>query len=188
MKNSNYRASKSINKQYMLPQYKTPPNERKKEIDSIYYDPHIIRVYVDASELKNQGIFGLGAAFVGNGEVVVKSKKEYHSKLKGQIWYGETRAICHALEILTKLISNPISASAVQVYSDLELVQSLDEENNNRTKLIIKEQISLSLEKLDKYQCNFHSIELLFLNNKEKKFNPYYTAAHNAARQILGIE
>lgn len=187
MKDFSYQTSKSSNKQYMLPEYKVPPNTRRQVINDILFDQEIIRCYVDASELKMQGVFGLGMTLVGNGEVLVKSKKEYHQNLRGNNWYGETRAICYALEILPTLISSFPNTNKIEIYSDLSLIQSLKEETKNKTKLFVKEQVELYLMKFQEEQIKNFLLEFLFLSNNEKKYNPFYTAAHNAARKIIGL-
>jgi hypothetical protein len=179
----------SSNKQYMLPKYKFPTEAKREEIENIYFDSRIMRIYVDASELKRQGIFGLGAIFVGAGHISIESKKDYRPDLKGQMWFAETMAICYALDLIPEIIINRFEdISEILLYSDLHMLQSINEKTKNKTKLFVLEQVELSLARLNKRLENPLKVEIHFLNNEQKRFNPYYAAAHNASRKIIGLK
>jgi hypothetical protein len=187
MKKPRPQTHKSINKQYMLPKYKIPTNERKKEIEQIYFDTQILRIYVDASELRYQGIFGLGVTFVGAGEIKVKSKKIYNVKSRRQIWFGETMAICYALELIPLVFTAfEENINEINIFSDLKMLQTLDE-SNNKTSLFIKEQMESPLMNLYRILDNDLTVRVQYLENADKRFNPYYKAAHNAARKAIGL-
>lgn len=54
---------------------KIPTKEAKERFEDWLWDREVMRVFVDTSELKQQGIFGLGAIFVGQGGTIVRSKR-----------------------------------------------------------------------------------------------------------------
>lgn len=56
---------------------KIPTKVAKERFEDWLWDKEVLRVFVDASELKQQGVFGLGVIFVGQGSTLVKSKKHY---------------------------------------------------------------------------------------------------------------
>ncbi|MGM7724092.1 hypothetical protein [Metabacillus sp. Hm71] len=180
---------KGIYKQYLMRSLREPSAEAKQRAEDMILDEDVLRVFVDASELKSQGIFGLGLCFVGQGSVIVKSKKLYNQSMKKQIIFAELSAIEFALEqisILYKEKDNTLPE--IIIYSDITLVEQL-----SGTSAITKNQeINLKANRVRNLWEAFlefqPGIKLQIKNMKQemKKFNPYYKAAHNAARSVIG--
>jgi hypothetical protein len=173
----------------MFPKYKIPTEAKREEVENIFFDSRTMRIYVDASEINKQGIFGLGAIFVGDGHITVESKKVYKPDLKGQMWFAETMAICHALDLIPKIIIKEFeNISGIFLFSDLQMLQSINEKTKNQTKLFVIEQVESSLIRLNKRLESTLTIEIHYLDREKKRYNPYYVAAHNASRKIIGLK
>ncbi|PEQ92935.1 hypothetical protein CN481_14185 [Bacillus sp. AFS006103] len=180
---------KGINKQYLMKSQIKPPDDAKQRAEEMVYDEDVIRIFVDASELKFQGIFGIAVCFVGQGEVKVKSKKQYNQSKKRQIIFAELSAIVFALEqIITMYKEECKIPPEIIIYSDLTLLDQLSGTCNltkNRSiNLIVNEIRNLCIEFL-KYHPGIN-LQIQTMKKGLKRHNPYYKAAHNAARKIIG--
>ncbi|WP_157081445.1 hypothetical protein [Neobacillus soli] len=151
-------------------------------------DEEVLRIFVDASELNYQGIFGQGACFVGQGEVITKCKKHYNLLMKKQNVYAELAAIGFALEQLLAMHKQGCAIKPeILIYSDIPLVDYL-----NGTKEITKNKsINIIAKKIwdlkQEFEDKLPSINLQIKNMDPelKKFNPFYKAAHNEARKAI---
>lgn len=180
---------KGVYKQYLMKSQIRPPDDAKQKAEEMVYDEKVLRIFVDASELKFQGIFGLGVCFVGQGEVIVKSKKQYNQSMKTQIVYAELSAIVFALEQLINMLQETSKTlSHIIIFSDLTLVEQLNmtsDLTNNQSINLIANQIRNLWGEFPKYQYG-GKLEVQSMKQDFKKYNPFYKAAHNAARKIIG--
>jgi hypothetical protein len=184
----NFRRKHGGNNQYLLSDYKKPPVERVQEIEEYRLDKDTFRVYPDSSELHKQGIFGLAFTCVGGGSVIVKSRKYYNQNFRGRNVYAEVVAIAFAMNSVRIILKNfEALPEQVNILSDLNWIGNL--ENSKWTKHPMKKQI---VEKVQIAKKNFQSeyplvnLNLSYTGAKEKKYNPFYKAAHNASRDVLG--
>jgi ribonuclease HI len=181
--------SKSINKHQLLNRKEIPAKE-KETFDDWLWDQETLRVFVDGSELKNRGIFGLGAIYVGQGTTVVISKKHYNQAMKRVNVYAEIVAVEFALEKMEKVISgNFQNPSEIIVYSDWNEIDKLKESAmfTNRITAInaIAEKIN---ERKHQFLAAHPEVELdISYLGEGRKYNHFYLGAHNAARKIIGI-
>jgi ribonuclease HI len=157
--------------------------------EEILWDEDVLRVFVDTSEIENQGIFGLGVCFVGQGEVIIKSKKYYNLSIRKQNQFAELIAIIFALEQLNTLLKqHSFIPSEVIVYSDLILIDKLSEPNKLTKNELINELIYQINEQRQYILSSYPNININIVSMKksDKRYNPFYKAAHNAARKIIG--
>lgn len=151
-----------------------------------------MRVFVDGPELKKQGIFGLGAIYVGQGSTIVKSKKLYNQAMISVNVYAEIAAVEFALTQLEKVMGNEFSQPLkILLYSDWNEVEKL-QDILLMTKRIPA--INAIAEKINKGKKQFLStypeveLDITYISKEEKRYNPYYIGAHNAARHAIGIK
>ncbi|CDO04282.1 hypothetical protein BN988_02836 [Oceanobacillus picturae] len=172
-------------KQQLMRREKVPTTEAKERAEKWLFDNETLRVFVDASELNYQGIFGLGVCFVGQGKTLVKSKKHYNLPLKTNSVYAEIVAIDYALDLLKKVMcyrfDQPLK---VVIYSDCIGISSLESKPELTRQPAINE---LAEQIKKKYQFNsITELEISYMDKGLKRYNPYYRAAHNASRKLFG--
>jgi ribonuclease HI len=177
-------------KQQLMRGEKVPTKEAKERVDNWLWDSEILRVFVDASEIKNSGIFGLGAIFVGQGTTILKSKKHYNQSMKRVNVYAEIAAIEFALMQLEKVVGAKFYLPLkVLIYSDWNAVDKLKDKTIMTNRISA---INAIAEKINERRIQFLKahpeidLEIAYLG-EEKKFNPFYISSHNAARQAIGI-
>lgn len=173
-------------KQQLMRREKTPTKEAKERAEKWLFDNETLRVFVDASEFNYEGIFRLGVCFVGQGETNVKTKKHYNSALKTNSIYAEVAAIDYALDLLKKVMCNCLDEPLrVVIYSDWVGINSLE----SKPELTRHPAINELAEQIKKKKYQFNSItelEISYMDKGLKRYNPYYRAAHNAARKLFG--
>lgn len=171
-------------KQAFRKKYAVVSKEREGYIREILLDEKILRIYCDASTHANQGLYGLASAIVGFGSVHVKTKKIY-SKHVGRSTYAECKSVefilSYLLEYLKSLSALP---DKVIIYSDYNLIEDVLTEGKTPKEIV--EVVHLMQAHLEKIQNTIKiPVDLKFIGT-DKKNNPYYTAAHNAARKVIG--
>ncbi|WML26290.1 hypothetical protein [Neobacillus sp. OS1-33] len=181
---------KGVNKQYLMKSQIKPPDDEKRRAEDMIQDEEVINIFVDASELKYQGIFGLGVCFVGQGEVIVKSKKHYNQLMKKQIIYAELLAIIFALEQITTIHKQGLKILPdIRIFSDLALIEKLNSTSDltkNQSINLIADRIRNLWETFAEYQPE-KKLQIQSMSHRDKRHNPFYKAAHNAARKIIGL-
>ncbi|MFS0562701.1 hypothetical protein AB1K91_18400 [Terribacillus sp. 179-K 1B1 HS] len=170
---------------------KIPPKEARERADNWLWDQETLRVFVDTSELKRQGIFGLGAIYVGQGCTYVKSKKQYNSRMQTVSIYGEVMAVDFAIQHLDFVLGNLINApSKVIINSDWKGIDLVyDEDMLLENFPIINDVAKRINKKMELFSLSNPDIDLIVssLNSDEKRYNPFYRAAHNASRKAIGL-
>ncbi|MBF0709385.1 hypothetical protein IQ283_22570 [Alkalihalobacillus hwajinpoensis] len=183
------RGHKKINtKQYLINDSIKPPEEAKIRAKNMVDDETVIKVFVDASELNFQGVFGLGICIVGQGDVKVRSKKHYNKIMKTHIVYAELQSIALAIKELDKLVINKkITPVKIEVYSDCVIVDRLKVDNKLTSIDMINEVATEVLFLWEDFEQKHKSISLQIetMSGDLKRYNPFYKAAHNAARKSL---
>lgn len=176
------------NKQYLIRDILKPPLSAKARAKEMVEDEEVLKVFVDASELDFQGIFGLGVCFVGQGSVKVISKKHYNQMMKTHNVYAELKSISFAIEELDKIIANTlITPSSVKIFSDCVIVDKL-RDNRKLTRNSSFNEIGNKIVALCRiFEGKYETIDinLITMNSDIKRYNPFYKAAHNAARKAL---
>lgn len=177
-------------KQQLMRREKVPTKEAKERFDSWLWDSEILRVFADASELKNQGIFGLGAIYVGQGVTLVKSKKHYNQAMRRMNVYAEIVAVEFALTLIDQVMSDHFQQpSKVIIYSDWNEVEKLKDKTIMTYRIPAIKAIA---EKINERKLQFFKahpevdLEIAYLG-EEKKFNPFYVSSHNAGRAAIGL-
>lgn len=181
--------SKGIFKQQMMRREKSPTREATERAEEWLFDNETLRIFVDASELNYQGIFGLAVCVVGQGETIVHSKKHYNQKMKKMNVYAEAVAIDYALDLLHKTINNYTNQPLrVIVYSDWKEVDNLDTKPDLTKIPAINEVVERIQVKRSRfaYSQEIIGLEIGYMGKELKRYNPYFRASHNAARKILG--
>lgn len=176
------------NKQFLLNQKKEPTKDRRKEIEDFRFDNKTFRVYTDSSELQQQGIFGLSFTCVGNGTVIVKSKKYYNKEFRGKNVYAEVMAIAFAIKEMINILRGFIDLpKEVIIYSDLNWIEELEKTKwaRNPQKKQFVESIQIATERF-KQEYPDTKLKISYADKGEKSYNPYYASSHNASRKILG--
>lgn len=178
-------------KQQLVRRQKTPTKEAKERYEDWLWDKDVLRVFVDASELKRQGIFGLGVIFVGQGSTLVKSKKHYKQSMKKMNVYAELVAVEFAMTQLGQVIDNQFSLpSKVYIYSDWSDIKNIKEKTLLDNKIPAINTVSENINEMRNKFLLIHpalELEIFYMGIEEKKYNPFYKGAHNAARMIIGI-
>lgn len=179
----------SVNtKQYLIKDSVKPPEAAKIRAKKMVDDNDVIKVFVDASELNFQGTFGLGVCIVGQGDVKVRSKKHYNMAMKTHIVYAELQSIALAIRELNKLVINKkITPVKIEIYSDCVIVDRLKVDNKLTSIEMINEVATEVLFLWEDFEQKHKSISLQIetMNGDLKRYNPFYKAAHNAARKSL---
>ncbi|WP_144461030.1 hypothetical protein [Siminovitchia fortis] len=180
---------KGIYKQSLIRKERIPPVEAKTRAEDMLWDEECLRIFTDASELMRQGIFGLGICFIGQGQTSVKSKKHYNPSMKAVNVYAELVAVEFAVDELLKAIHNNNHAlpSRIRILSDWNEVEKLKitskiTKNNAINK--VAERINEKTKRFSALYPDF-DLDLTFIGKDERRYNPYYTAAHNAAKKII---
>lgn len=172
--------------QVFLNSFAVPDTKARQRSETFKWSADTLFTFVDASELNSSGIFGLAACFVGQGEVVVKSRKHYDQLFKKLNSYAEYVAIWFAVQTLFTVIKQKHQKpDHVILFSDFVHPEELTVASAEKSRLNpIIEKILISK---DTFLASFPQIELTFeLMTKElKRHNPYYRAAHNASRKVL---
>lgn len=171
---------------------KIPPKEARERADNWLWDQETLRVFVDASELKRQGIFGLGAIYVGQGCTFVKSKKQYNSSMQTVSIYGEIMAVDFALKNLDFILNEKLIAvpSKVIINSDWNGIDLVYDEDILLEKFPLINDVAKRInKKMELFSLSNPDIDLIVssLNSDEKRYNPFYKAAHNASRKAIGL-
>jgi len=183
--------TKGIYKQQMMRKEKVPPKEAQDRVERWLWDEETLRVFVDCSELKEQGIFGIGVIFVGQGTTMVKSKKHYNQSMKKMNIYAELVAVEFALTQLDKIWDVDFHLpSRIIVYSDWNKIEKL-----NRTTMISKRHLPMNTiaERINERKLHFSKshptveLSISYMNEGQKRYNPFYMASHNASRKAIGI-
>jgi ribonuclease HI len=187
MRLRNIQKQEGVNKQYLINDFKKPTIQRRKEIEDYRFDNKLYRVYTDASELQNQGIFGLAFSFVGGGNIIVKSRKYYNQLYRENNVFAEIIAISFAINSLEDIfMDNKTYPEEVRILSDIKWIEQLEDSNwkNHPTKSQVLETV---LESKTKFQSQYENkkLSILYIGKGDKRYNPYYTAAHNASRKVL---
>ncbi|WP_156292114.1 hypothetical protein [Oceanobacillus salinisoli] len=181
-------SSKGDYRQKLMRKERVPTKEARERAEGWVLDDEVLRFFVDASELKEQGIFGLGVCIVGQGETRVESKKHYNSAMKKQNTYAELVAVHYALELLPHILRGKIALPEnIIVYSDWNEVGRLKETSEitkNKMTNELAKQINEKKESFIERRPGI-GLEVSYMSKDLKKWNPYYKAAHNAARNIF---
>lgn len=186
----NYHTKGNYRQQLMRWQ-KKPTKGARERFESWLWDSEVLRIFADASELQQQGIFGLGVIFVGQGTTLVKSKKHYNHSMRKVNVYAEILAVDFALSNVEEVLINEFCLpSKVLIYSDWDEVDKL-----NDSPMITKgnSAINAVAERINEKKSLFSisnptvELEILSMDKEEKVFNPFYKGSHNAARRVIGI-
>lgn len=175
---------KSINKQYLLNKYKLPTLEAKESAENMRISKSVVNIFVDISELMGKGVFGLGICYVGQEEVITKSKKYYDSVKKGNLQRALLEAVIYSLkEIPNILYSRLYLPPIIMVYTTLDIKFT----DGNILGSVKKGELNKLNEIVEDLILSFPDINFRFakLDRSIKSYNPFYTAAHNAARNVL---
>ena len=103
---------------------KHPPLLAQKRVKEMLSNKESLLIFVDASELEYQGIFGVAACFVGQDEVIVQQRKIYDTENRTKIHIAELRAVLFAFERLPKILANKFEKPTnILIYSDQPAIQ-----------------------------------------------------------------
>ncbi|MFP7494417.1 hypothetical protein SFC66_11565 [Terribacillus saccharophilus] len=187
-----YQNNGNGNKAALHREQKVPPKEARERADNWLWDQETLRVFVDASELKRQGIFGLGAIYVGQGCTFVKSKKQYNSSMQTVSIYGEIMAVDFALKNLDFILNEKLIAvpSKVIIISDWNGIDLVYDEDILLEKFPLINDVAKRInKKMELFSLSNPDIDLIVssLNSDEKRYNPFYKAAHNASGKAIGL-
>lgn len=178
-------------KQQLMRRAKAPTKEARIRFESWLWDKKVLRVFVDASELHYQGIFGLGSIFVGQGNTLVKSRKHYNKAMKKVNIYGEILAVEFALLEVNKVLDNSFEQPLrIIIYSDWNQIDRLKETSILTKRIPTINDVAERINEKKLLFSDLHptvELEILSMSNEEKKFNPFYKGAHNASKKVIGI-
>ncbi|MGG3691798.1 hypothetical protein [Heyndrickxia ginsengihumi] len=186
-----YYLSKGMTKKKLIKMESVPTKESKERIESWLWDSEVLRVFVDASELKNQGIFGFGVIFVGQGATLVRTKKHYNQAMRKVNVYAEIAAVEFALTQVEEVVGNEFDQpSKILIYSDWNEVDKLKE-----TAMLTKRvpEINAIAKKINEKKLLFTishptvELEILYMGDEMKKHNIYHRGAHNFSRKVIGL-
>lgn len=179
------------NKQQLMRRAKAPTKEARERFENWLWDREVLRVFVDASELHQKGIFGLGAIFVGQGTTLVKSKKHYNNTMKRINIYAEILAVEFALVEVNNVMDISFDEpSKVLIYSDWNQIDRLQETTMLTKKIPTINDIAERINEKKQMFSNLHpkiELEVLYMSEGEKKYNPFYKGAHNASKKAIGL-
>lgn len=112
--------------------------------------------------------------------------RHYTNPQKAGSTYGELEAVLFALnQFEFTLPSFERVPEHVNVYSDIQAIELLLDHSRNPTESITKPITLARLSVLSKWPEM--ELSILFLTPNEQRQNPYYSAAHNAARREVSI-
>ncbi|MGG1689438.1 hypothetical protein ABDH65_05230 [Heyndrickxia ginsengihumi] len=178
-------------KQQLMRSNKKPPKEAIERIESWLWDNEVLRVFVDTSKIENQGIFGLGVIYVGQGLTSVKYKKHYNQAMKKVNVYGELIAVEFALTQVGKIIEKEFNQpSMILIYSDWNEISKLEDPAMITKRILAINDVAERInERKSEMSISYPDtdLEILYMRDEEKRFNPFYKGAHNAARKAIGI-
>ncbi|TGA96348.1 hypothetical protein E4665_15910 [Sporolactobacillus shoreae] len=174
------------NRHTFLNEFAIPTQEAIQRSGDMQFDNETLRIFVDASELYGHGIFGLAGCFVGQGQVFTESKKIYNLKYKRQNAYAEYMVILYVIQRLPGIIRKKyVKPDRIFIFSDFIQFEKLiqtdqpfhDEEMNQ-----VVAQIKISKQKFESLYPNI-KLDIRIMSHSLKRNNPFYKAAHNAARK-----
>lgn len=186
MKARGFRPTHGRNQQFLMNEYNAPPIERRLQIEAYRLDTETFRVYTDASELEKKGIFGLAFACVGNGGVIVRSKKYYNQGICGKNPFAEIAAVSFAIQELTDIKQSEYNdIEDAYILSDINWIDNY--ENSKWSRDPDKSDFIKSITANKRtFEKQFPDVQLsISYIGEDKRYNPFYKAAHNAARKIL---
>lgn len=179
-----------MDKQVILNEHAIPTRQATRRSGDMQWDNETLRVFVDASELNEQGIFGLAGCFVGQGEVFTRMKKHYNLKFKGQNPYAECMAILFVIQILPSVIKKKYTKpKKIFIFSDLVQFDWFDKVETPFHDVEMNQIIIQIRDNLKAIGNLFPDIQfnVRYMSNTLKRHNPFYRAAHNAARRAIQI-
>jgi ribonuclease HI len=187
MRNTNWKRYQNSDQVWLTQNKKRPSATRVIEMKDLLWDNETVRIYCDCSVSQDMKVAGLAATYIGFGSSLVKSKKHY-SLVPMTNLENELRVILFSLEELysyLKSMDNEMKKpSKVSVYSDLaQIIDGL-----SRKIWLKKPNLSILIDDIlekQKELSNKIPVDILYLESSERKYNPYYSSAHNAARKII---
>ena len=135
------------------------PDERREEINDRLWDHTTMRIYCDVSQNLKTKLMAIAALFVFDGETEVYTKV-LGTRVDNNI-VGEIEAVKFAIRQIPVFKSRPSVVGEpyeVVVYSDYNLIAQ--------------------------YVQDVEGVRIVHIGD-DKKHNPFYTAAHNAARKAI---
>ncbi|QHT45582.1 hypothetical protein M662_03330 [Bacillus sp. SB49] len=177
---------KGIHKQYLLNKNKTPPSEAKERAEEMRLNEVELHVFNSSSELDgNTGVFGLGVSYVGQSQVITKSRKFYFPTQKGKIQQVMVQSMIFSLIKLEDiLLCKIIKPKIVNIYSTLES-NGIDVLGHHP--LYLSNNVQYINQLFNKLNRDFHDISFhhMQLDKGLRTYNPFFKAANNAARNII---
>jgi hypothetical protein len=172
----------------LRPEKWRPSEERQAEMDAYLWDREMMRVYCDCSVSRPLKAFGLGVAIVFDGSVIVRSRKAYDRTMQLLPTHGELQALGYAIEQTSVMLKDVMNVPMhLFVYSDVDHVQQIVHGGDIETFADSARRIAAARTRLER---TWPSVELnlCYLPPDEQKHNPYYAAAHNAARREVSMK
>lgn len=180
---------KSVHQQYLLNNYKAPTPEAKERAENIRLNKEEMKVFMSFSELFGELlVLGLGGCYVGQGEVITISKKIYpHRNKKGLQQKAMLESLLFCIEEVGDALNDKVTLpNTVAFYTNLK---------SNGIKLTVeatreperKELVNRVLELTRNMNEGFPQVQFKFreLDKDMRRYNPFFTAANNAARRVI---
>ncbi|MGI8386608.1 hypothetical protein [Robertmurraya sp. P23] len=162
------------------------PENIKGLIYDQYYSKETMYVYCDMSMKPGYTTMAISCSYIKEGTVIVKHQYIYppEESFKKNI-YGELKAIIFALSNYKKYIG---SCKSMVIYSDVFniekiLIKEITFKKSKSLKIVQDELINLY--KVSGNKINSKCIEIKYLTEELKRYNPFYKSAHNAARELF---
>ena len=167
--------------------YESQVSEKLKDMIYEQYYGRDLHVYCDCSLNTNMSQMSVACSYIGSGRIIVKRQYVYPPKdcIKTAI-YGEIKALLFGMTHFEKY--NMPGCMKVVFYSDVEGIEGfLSNEitfKKNQTLKKIQSELILYFRKVRKSNPNI-KIDIKYLKNEEKIYNPFYKSSHNAANKML---
>ncbi|MCA1022134.1 hypothetical protein [Halobacillus litoralis] len=180
---------KSVHQQYLLNDYKAPTPEAKERAEDIRLNKEEMKIFMSYSELSGELlVLGLGGCYVGQGEVITRSKKMYPSRnKKGLHQKAMLGSLAFCMEELEDVLNNKVTLpDTISFYTNLKsnginLATEIDGDSEKR-ELVDKVQELKRTIIQDFPQMHFEFREL---DKDMRRYNPFFAAANNAARRVI---
>lgn len=189
MRNTSWKRYQNSDQVWLSRNKKRPDSKRINDMKDLLWDTETVRIYCDCSISQDMKVAGLAATYIGFGSSLVKSKKHY-SLIPMTNLENELRVIVYSLENLSTYLSGKADEmqrpNKVLIYSDLAQITDGLSGRIWTKKPTFKILIDEILEKQTKLSKTI-PVDILYLESSERKYNPYYSSAHNAARKIIKI-
>lgn len=164
-----------------------PSEERQTEMDEYLWDRETMRVYCDCSVSYPLKSFGIAVAVVFDGSVTVRSRKKYDTTGHLLPTHGELQALQYAIEQTSAMLRDTLNLpTRVVVYSDVNHIEHILHGGDIVTFADSARRVAAARTSFAN-KWSTVDLNICYLPPEEQRHNPYYAAAHNAARKEVSI-